>query len=91
MRCEAGGRDDVVVELRCSECMAWLEATLTREAMRELDRRQADFRALLVSAYQASVKESMSALAECLAEALALDLVTADDFAPRRAPRARAA
>jgi hypothetical protein len=84
MRCEAAGDDEVVVDLRCSECAAWLQAALTREAMRELDRREADFRALLVSAYQASVKESMSALAECFAEALALDLVSADDFAPRR-------
>jgi hypothetical protein len=88
MRCEARGDDDVVVDLRCSDCMAFSEATLTRAAMRELDRRQADFRALLVSAYQASVKESMSALADCLTEALALDLLTADDFAPRRASRA---
>jgi hypothetical protein len=85
MRCEARGEDEVVVDLRCSECAAWLQAGLTREAMRDLDRRQADFRALMVSAYQASVKESMSALADCFAEALALDLVSADDFARRRA------
>jgi hypothetical protein len=85
MRCEARGEEDVVVDLRCSECMAWSQAGLTREGMRDLDRRQADLRALLVNAYQASVKESMSALADCFAEALALDLVSADDFAPRRA------
>ncbi len=88
MRCEAEGDDEVLVELRCSECMAWLQVRLSRADSRELDRRQADFRAALVSAYQRSVKESMETLADCFAEALALDLVSADDFAPRRVPRA---
>jgi hypothetical protein len=88
MRCEAKADDEVRVELRCSECSAWLEASLSRADMRELDRRQADFRATLVKAYQHSVRESMEALAACFSEALALDLVSADDFAPRPAPRA---
>ena len=51
----------------------------------ELDKRQAASRELLVDAYERSVTESMEALAICLRAALALDLVDADDFAPRRA------
>jgi hypothetical protein len=78
----------VLVELRCSDCMRWLQARLSRADMRELDRRQADFRTSLVRDYQRSVAESMAVLADCFAEALALDLVSADDFAPRRLPRA---
>jgi hypothetical protein len=53
--------------------------------MRELDRRQAEFRAEIVASYERSVTESMEALAACLGPALALDLLGADDFAPRRA------
>src|SRR3954462_6871299 len=81
LRCEAKGSDVVLVELRCSECMAWLKAPHTRADMRELDRLQAEFRALLVSQYEQLVTESMEALAACLGPALALDLVSADDFA----------
>ena len=40
----------------------------------------------MVDAYARSVTESMEALADCLGQAFELDLVDADDFAPRRAP-----
>jgi hypothetical protein len=83
LRCEAKAADVVVVELRCSDCMAWVKAPHTRADMRELDRRQAEFRTILVAEYQRLVAESMEALAACLGPALALDLVSADDFAPR--------
>ena len=39
----------------------------------------------MVDAYARSVTESMEALADCLGQAFELDLVDADDFAPRRA------
>ena len=52
--------------------------------MRELDRLQAEHRTQLVEQYERLVAESMEALAACLGPALALDLVSADDFAPRR-------
>jgi hypothetical protein len=84
LRCEAKSADVVMVELRCSDCMTWLKAPHTRADMRELDRRQAEFRAEIVTQYERSVAESMEALAACLGPALALDLVGADDFAPRR-------
>ena len=84
LRCEARGSDVVVVELRCSDCMTWLKAPHSRADMRELDRRQAEFRAEILAQYERSVTESMEALAACLVPALALDHVSADDFAPRR-------
>jgi hypothetical protein len=85
LRCEAKSADVVMVELRCSDCMTWLKAPHTRADMRELDRRQAAFRAEILAAYERSVAESMEALAACLGPALELDLLCADDFAPRRA------
>ena len=84
LRCEAKGSDVVLVELRCGECMTWLKAPHTRADMRELDRLQAEFRGVLVTQYEQLVTESMEALAACLGPALQLDLVSADDFAPRR-------
>ena len=80
LRCEAKGSDVLLVELRCSECQTWLKAPHTRADMKELDRLQAEFRAKLVAGYERSVAESMEALATCLAHALALDLLSADDF-----------
>jgi hypothetical protein len=54
-----------------------------------LDRAQSACRDQIVSAYEASVSESMRALAFTFATALQLDLLGADDFAPpRRLPRA---
>ena len=82
LRCEAKGSDVVLVELRCSDCMTWLKAPHTRADMRELDRLQAEFRAMILEQYEKSVAESMEALAACFGPALELDLVSADDFAP---------
>ena len=89
MRCEVQEADDtVVVALRCSDCMTWLEVPLSREEMEELDRRQAEWREKIVAAYERSVSESMEALAAILGPALEKDLVGADDFAPLP-PRAK--
>jgi hypothetical protein len=85
LRCEAKSADVVLVELRCSDCMTWLKAPHTRADMRELDRRQAEYRTLIVAEYERSVAESMETLADCLASAFERDLVSADDFAPRGA------
>jgi hypothetical protein len=82
---------EVMVELRCPECFSWMQECCSREELAELDRRRARTRELLVDAYERSVAESMEALADCLAAALARDLVTADDFRPVAAPRSRAA
>jgi hypothetical protein len=89
MRCEAEEADEVTVDLRCSDCMTWMQVPFSREDMAELDRVQTEYREEIVAAYERSVSESMEALAAILVPALALDLVCADDFAPllRRRPR----
>ena len=88
MRCEVQKSDDVLVDLRCSDCMTWLQVPLTREDMAELDRCQTEWREEILAAYERSVAESMEALAAILGPALEQDLVGADDFAP--APRRKA-
>jgi hypothetical protein len=75
----------MLVDLRCPECFMWMQECCTRGDLAELDKREAATRELLVDAYERSVAESMEALAVCLGAALELDLVGADDFAPRRA------
>ena len=53
----------MLVDLRCSDCMTWLQVPLSREDMAELDRCQAAWRDEIVAAYERSVSESMEALA----------------------------
>ena len=85
LRSRPGTGTEMMVELRCPECFTWMQECCSRGELAELDKRQAAWRALLVDAYERSVVESMEALAFCLAMALELDLLGADDFAPRRA------
>ena len=75
----------MLVDLRCPECFIWMQECCTRGELAELDKLQAASREQLVEAYERSVTESMEALATCLGAAFELDLVGADDFAPRRA------
>jgi hypothetical protein len=85
LRSRPAGDGDMLVDLRCPECFMWMQECCSRVDLAELDKRQAAWRARLVEAYEQSVAESMEALAVCLGQALELDLVGADDFAPRRA------
>jgi hypothetical protein len=85
LRSRPAGDGDMLVDLRCPECFMWMQECCTRVDLAELDKRQAASRELLVDAYERSVVESMEALAVCFGQALELDLVGADDFAPRRA------
>jgi hypothetical protein len=81
----------VLVDLRCPECLAWMQASFTKADMKELDRLQTAGREEIQCAYEDQVAEAMEALIACLQAALALDLVGPDDFAPRplrRLPRA---
>jgi hypothetical protein len=75
---------ELLVEMRCPECYVVMQACHTPQEMEELDRRQSASREEIVAAYERSVSESMTALADNLREALARDLVGPDDFAPRR-------
>jgi threonine synthase len=90
LRCESKG-EEVLVDLRCPECMTHLQAPYSRDDMAELDRSQTEWREEIVAAYERSVAESMEALAACLVPALEQDLIGADDFAPRPRRVARAA
>ena len=88
LRCEPKDDDEVLVELRCPECMTRMQAAFSRADMAEFDRRQSAWRDEIVAAYEQSVTESMEALVACLVPALDLDLICADDFAvPSRRPR----
>jgi hypothetical protein len=78
---------DLLVELRCPECFVVMQASHTPAEMQALDRRQAASREQILEAYERAVAESMEELAGTLREALARDLVSADDFAPRPARR----
>jgi hypothetical protein len=84
LRWEQWTEAQVLVELRCPECSTWMQACHTPAEMEALDRRQSAAREAIVAAYESSVKESMSALAADLHEALARDLIGADDFRPIR-------
>jgi threonine synthase len=84
LRCEPKEAADVLVELRCPDCMTHIQVAYSRADMAELDRRQSEWREEIVAAYERSVTESMEALAACLVPALARDLIGADDFAPPR-------
>ena len=88
LRCEPKGMEEVLVDLRCPECMTHLQASFSRADVAELDRRQTEWRDEIVAAYERSVTESMEALVACLVPALAQDLIGADDFA-RSTPRRR--
>jgi len=93
MRSRAVDAREMIVDVRCPECHAWMQECCTRNELAELDKHQAASRELLVDAYERSVAESMEALAVCFAAALARDLVDADDFRPAaaRSPAARPA
>jgi hypothetical protein len=87
LRCEPKDADEVLVELRCPECMMYLQAAFSRPEMAELDRRQSAWREEIVAAYERSVQQSMEALIACLVPALELDLICADDFEVPSRPR----
>jgi DNA-directed RNA polymerase subunit RPC12/RpoP len=82
LRWEQRTAAQVLVELRCPECSTRMQACHTPAEMQDLDRRQTEARDAIVSAYECSVRESMHTLAADLHEALARDLIGADDFRP---------
>jgi uncharacterized Zn finger protein len=91
LRWERTSDAQVLVELRCPECSTWMQACHSPAEMKDLDRHQCAARDVIVSAYEHSVRESMSALVDDLHEALERDLISADDFRPPVARRPRAA
>jgi hypothetical protein len=83
LRARAQDDGGMLVDLRCPECYAWRQAACDRGELAELDRGQAEARESLLRSYERCVTESMEALGVCLGQALALDLIGPDDFAPR--------
>lgn len=82
LRWERTADAQMLVELRCPECATWMQACHTPAEMKDLDRRQGLARDAIVTAYEASVRESMHTLLVDLHEALERDLIGADDFRP---------
>ena len=79
----------MLVDLRCPECLTWMQGCFSKEDMKELDRLQTAGREEIQSAYEHQVAEAMAALIDCLLAALALALVGPAACAPpRRLPRA---
>ena len=72
-----------MVDLRCPECLTWMQGCFSKEDMKELDRLQTAGREEIQSAYEHQVAEAMEALIDCLQAALGAR--------PRRARRLRAA
>jgi len=69
------------VRLRCPECESCFEGSASA---RELESGRLRAREVLIAAYEASVTEGMTLLADRMTEALARDLIGADDFRPSR-------
>ena len=78
---------EVLVELRCPECQTVMQACHSAEDMQHLDRLQNRSRDVIRAAYEQSVLESMSNLADRMRDALDRDLIGPDDFAPPRRVR----
>jgi uncharacterized Zn finger protein (UPF0148 family) len=73
---------EVNLKLRCPECEARISIVATEAQVAAYEDVLDDGREGVNRAYERCVAESMEALADCFMRALALDLVSADDFAP---------
>jgi hypothetical protein len=74
----------ISLRLRCPECLAAMEGTFTAARVRELDRELVSGRALVRASYERLVRRHMYQELQALRNALARDLICADDFRPRR-------
>jgi len=73
----------IALSLRCPECLSAMEGTFAATRVRELDRELASGRAQVRMAYDRTVRRNMYLELQVLRNALARDLLSADDFAPR--------
>jgi hypothetical protein len=82
----ASRQDDgrLAVELRCPECEARVCVIATHAQVLAYEELCDQGREAIRRAHERCVTESMEALADVLGRALALDLLTADDFAAGR-------
>jgi hypothetical protein len=79
--------DDVLLHLRCPECLGFTSEGFGHEAMEMFDEALIRWRDALVADYEAIVRHNMEELAMKLRRALEHDLIGADDFGSRREPR----
>ena len=86
LRSSRHGDGRLALELRCPECETLLCILATHAEVIAYEEHCEAGRDAIRDAYARCVAESMEALAEVLARALALDLVTADDFSSGRPP-----
>lgn len=73
-----------MLHLRCPECLAWIVGSFAPERVAELDDELVKSRESILATYDAVVRENMSELAERFRQALELDLIGPEDFAPLR-------
>lgn len=73
----------IALRLRCPECLAATEGTWPVAQVRELDRELALGRASVRDCYERTVRRHMYEELQSLRNALARDLISADDFRPR--------
>jgi hypothetical protein len=77
----------IALRLRCPECQVAMEGTFPASRVRELDRELAAGRAAVRDCYDRTVRRHMYQELQFLRNALARDLISADDFAPRTTPK----
>jgi hypothetical protein len=82
-RWEAQPDGAIALSLRCPECLAAMEGAWPAARVRELDRELASGRALVRDCYERVVRRHMYQELQALRNALARDLIGADDFRPR--------
>lgn len=76
----------MMLHLRCPECLTWIVGNFEAERVAALDEELVKRREALLSAYDRVVRANMSELAERFRQALELDLIGPDDFAPTQSP-----
>jgi hypothetical protein len=79
-----GGNGAMTLRLRCPECFVRIVGEFDAGQVERLDQALKEARLELVALYQATVCENLGHEATLMSQALALDLIGADDFAARR-------
>ena len=73
----------ISLRLRCPDCLAAMQGTFPATLVRQLDRELAAGRALVRDSYERTVRRHMYQELQALRNALARDLISADDFGRR--------
>ena len=80
-----GGDGAMTLRLRCPECFVRIVGDFDAHQVAQLDRALTEARIEMMAIYQATVSENLCHEAALMSQALALDLIGADDFAAPRA------